>query len=119
MKEWRGKEFPKPPFLVTRNWVHALSILIEPLGSNAEGQQEVRNVVICSLKLPKLPQWFMEWILGKVFLILIDAMSTCAKNADAPGSTTNHAIRVKEDKFYSDFLDTRVSKYMDSKGLRR
>jgi len=118
VKNWKGKDFPKPGFMVTRNWVHCLSILVEPLGANDRGQQEVRNVMICSLDLPKLPQWFLEWILGRVFINLVDAMSTCGEKADAPGSTTPHAVRTRDDPFYKEFLTPLFKKFRDNQGLK-
>ncbi|GMI47090.1 hypothetical protein TrCOL_g7156 [Triparma columacea] len=118
VKDWKGKAFPKPGFMVSRNWVHCLSILVEPLGANMEGEHEVRNVMICSLDLPKLPQWFLEWILGKVFIGLVDAMSTCGKKACEEGSQTEHARRTREDPFYKEFLTPLFIKFMDGRGLK-
>ncbi|GMH89436.1 hypothetical protein TrVE_jg13090 [Triparma verrucosa] len=118
VKEWRGKPFPKPGFMVTRNWVNDLSILVEPLGLNSEGEEEVRNVLISSLKLPKLPTWFMEWVLGKVFINLVAAMSSCGKKCDAEGSVTPHALRTRSDKFYSDFLDVKFDEFKEKRGLK-
>ena len=99
--------------------MHDLSILVEPLGANDEGEQEVRNVLISSLALPKLPTFIMEWILGKVFLQLVDGMSACGKRCDLEGSMTPHAVRNREDKFYSEFLTPRFNEFLDKKGLKR
>ena len=118
VKDWKGKKFPKPGFMVSRNWVHCLSILVEPLGLNPQGEHEVRNVMICSLDLPKLPQWFLEWILGKVFIGLVDAMSACGKKASETGSGTPHAVRTREDPFYKEFLTPLFNKFMDANGLK-
>ncbi|GMI06561.1 hypothetical protein TrLO_g4085 [Triparma laevis f. longispina] len=118
VKEWRDKPFPKPGFMVTRNWVNDLSILVEPMGVNGAGEEEVRNVLISSLALPKLPQWFMEWVLGKVFINLVAAMSACGKKCDAPGSETPHAVRNRSDKFYAEFLDPRFEYFKTARGMK-
>ena len=79
----------------------------------------MRNCLVSSLALPKLPTFIMEWILGKVFINLVDSMSECGHRADKEGSKTPHAIRNREDKFYSEFLTPRFNELLDRKGLKR
>ena len=114
VSEWRGKKFPKPGLLTTRNEVPVLSLLVEPVS-----ETECRNVLVSCLELPPLPEWLLKWILGKVFLMLYGKMENCAKAAmaekDNKDTKNEHAKRIRENSFYSDFLNPRFANFLNSK----
>jgi hypothetical protein len=110
VSEWKGKVFPAPGFLTTRNVVPVLSLLVEPISENS-----CRNVLVSCLELPPLPESFIKWILGMVFLMLYSKMEACAVASMAEGSKTEHSARVKSNKFYSEFLNPRFADFIEKK----
>ena len=74
-----------------------------------------RYTVRATLERFNMPESFIKWILGMVFLMLYSKMEACAVASMAEGSKTEHSARVKSNKFYSEFLNPRFADFIEKK----